>query len=144
MQLTKMQGMDCIGGFGSLLLALEGKQQLLALVDAIGIGNLWIRLRDAAPSGGPAIVRPCDRGKRIALLNANPVVRFCELQSSSLGGQYDLRARRQYRDAGEELRHQVSRRVRGAYQAWAMSIQDRFRAASCLKNAEAHDRRERN
>ena len=45
------------------------------------------------------------------------------------GRQYDLRARRQYRDAGQELRHQVSRRIRSAHQARALSVQDRVRAA---------------
>src|SRR6202041_850293 len=39
------------------------------------------------------------------------------------GRQYDLRARRQYRDAGQELRNQVSRRVRGAHQARPLSVQ---------------------
>lgn len=68
----------------------EGQKQLLAFVDAVGVHNLRIGLRDAVPRCCAAVLGLRDLRQGVALLNGNFRVRFNILQSRSLSGHDNL------------------------------------------------------
>src|SRR5258707_15298443 len=67
----------------SLLLAGKRQKELLAFVDAVGVGNFRVGLRDAAPRGDAAILCLCNSGKRVAPLNGDLQIGF---QARDCGG----------------------------------------------------------
>ena len=62
---------------------------MLTFVDAVGVRDFGIRLRDAAPRDGAAVGYPRNARKRVALLNSSLQVGF---QAGDSGGYHDFRA----------------------------------------------------
>lgn len=72
----------------SLLIAAEGQKQLLACVDAVGVRDFGIGLRDAAPRGGAAVGRLCNPRQCVALLNGDLQIGF---QARDFGWYHNFR-----------------------------------------------------